>query len=185
MSSETNEETVTERETEREFERLLKVYSNRLAADEVIKNMETIKRQAWEHAIGRKLLLKEARRRDIEVSEDEIRTAIAGMTERFGGEKGFGEHLEREGLTLETLGAQLRDARMVEKLVEIVTSGVPDATDDEASAYFHAHRNEFAESADYDQVKGIVRLALANATRNEKLTAYMEKLKEKSEQPVT
>lgn len=169
-----------DRDTEIEFERLLKTYANRLDADEVMRNMDAIKRQAREHAAGRKLLLDEARRRKIDVSDDELRTAVARLAERSGGEDALNRQLDEQGLTMEALYEKLRDARMTEKLIEMVTADVPESAEPEILSYFLEHRDEFAESADFEQVKDIIKLALTNAGKNEKLADYMDNLKRNS-----
>lgn len=166
-----------ERETEIEFERLLRTYANRLSADEVIRNMDSIKRQAREHATGRKLMLDEAERLNIEVPESEIQKAVARTAERFGGEAPLKAHLDSQGMTLQTLRDRLRDARKVEKLVERITSDIPDPTEAEALRYFHSHRGEFAESVCFDDVKAIAKLVIANERKNERLVAYIAELK--------
>ena len=172
--------TATEPEVETEFERLLKVYANRLHSDEVIRNMASIKRQAREQALGRRLLLDEARRLNLRVPDAEVADAADGMKKGLGGEEAFTAHLAGKGLTPETFQENVRNALLVEKLVRIVTANAAPATEKEAASYFMENRAEFAESAEFDQVKDLIMLAMTNARKNELLVRHIEELKRNS-----
>lgn len=168
---------LTDEEVEAEFERLLRVYVGRLQTDAVIRNMERIKRQAQDHAIGRKLLLDEARRANERVPDADIDDAIASARNGMGGEEAFRAHLSKKGLTPEKFRDTVRNALLVEQRVKSITAAAAPATEEEAAAYFRENRGDFGESAQFNQVKEIVALAITNARKNELLVRHIEDLK--------
>ncbi len=176
MTNQKNEN-ITEREIEVEFERLLQAYANRLQPDELIKNMDSIKRQAREHAIGRKLLLKEAQRLNMEAADSEVQNEVNAITEKLGGEEAFKSHLAKKGLTAEQMKEIIRGALLVEKLIAHITSGVIEAGDEEVAVCFESRRGELPENIPIEQVKSSIREALTNAAKNRKLLDYIENLK--------
>ncbi len=176
-----NNETVSELDVEVEFERLLQAYSNRLSADEVIRNMDSIKRQAREHAEGRKLLLQEALRTKIEVPEQEIENELLTMVERLGGEQAFSAHLSKKGLSREQMTTMTRNAILIEKLIAAVTSAVPEAGNEEVSDFFESNREALPGNVSFEQARDLIRTALTNAARNKRLLEFIGTLKKTPE----
>lgn len=172
--------TATDPEVETEFERLLRVYANRLHPNEVIRNMAAIKRQARQQALGRRRLLDEARLLNLRVPDAEVADAVDGTKEALGGEEAFSAHLAGKGLTPETFRETVRNALLVEKHVRAITADAAPATEKEAASYFMENRSEFAESAEFDQVKELIMLAMTNARKNDLLVRHIDELKRKA-----
>ena len=69
------------------------------------------------------------------------------MADEAGGPAKLRALLEKQGQNLQQLRNEIRRGRKVDKLVAKVTADVPEPTDDEAEAFFEAHRAEFGKEA--------------------------------------
>jgi peptidyl-prolyl cis-trans isomerase SurA len=115
--------------------------------------IDTLRQQILEQLIDEKLIVAEARRQGLAVSDAEvnqqIEQAIAEAKERLGGDKGFQEQLARENTTepklrekyRSDLQRQLVAQRLIEK--QFPRSRRPAVTAAEAEAYFRSHPDEF------------------------------------------
>lgn len=140
-----NGEIIPPAAVESEFQHLLRAYTERQPAAEVVKHRPAIQRQAHEQAIGRVLLRQEAERLELEPSAVETEEAVNGLKKNFGSDEAWQAHLARLKLTPESLRATIRQAKQVELLLEQVTAEVPAPTTAEVSAYFDAHPDDFIE----------------------------------------
>src|SRR5262249_54689754 len=112
--------------------------------------VDTLRRQVLDQLIDEKLLLAEAKRQSLSVPETEgakqVESAIAEDKERFGGDQGFREQLQRENTT----EARLRDRyksdverQMLEDRVVKKMFPKKPVSQAEAEAWFLAHRDKF------------------------------------------
>jgi hypothetical protein len=179
-----NGEPVAQEAVEREYQRLLKALGPRLPPDELARRAPGLQRQALEHAIGRLLLLGEARRREIRVAPEEIEPAVRELTRTCGGAAGFQAHLEKLQLTLTDFRRQLLEARQTERLIAQITAACPPPTEEEINACLSGHAPEFqaAGSAPDSQpapaaLRAQVRRRLTIARQNQALTAFIADLR--------
>ncbi len=112
--------------------------------------VDTLRRQVLDQLINDKLILGEAKKQNISVSPAEVarqvENAVADAKERFGGDPGFQDQLQRENTTegqlrdrfRGNLVQQLTEKRLVDKMFPRKTVSQP-----EAEAYFNAHREKF------------------------------------------
>jgi len=133
-----------------DVEEQLYLYVQRANARPSDDQIDTLRRQVLDQLIDEKILLTEAKRQGITVSDAEVERQIDGAIseakERLGGEEAYHEQLRKEN----TSEAQLRDKYrtelqrqfMVRRLVEktFPRKPVPQA---EAEAYFASHRDKF------------------------------------------
>lgn len=133
-----------------DVEEQLYLYVQRANARPTDAQIDTLRKQVLDQLIDEKILLTEAKRQGISVSDAEVERQIDGAIseakERLGGEEAYREQLRKEN----TSEAQLRDKYrtelqrqfMVRRLVEktFPRKPVPQA---EAEAYFASHRDKF------------------------------------------
>jgi len=112
--------------------------------------VDTLRRQMLDQLIDEKLLLAEAKRMGLTITDAEINRqvdqSIADVKERMGGEAAYLEQLKREGTTEAQLRQKyrgdLQHQLLVRKLVErqFPRKPIPAA---EAEAYYQAHKDKF------------------------------------------
>lgn len=129
-----------------ELKRLIQFYAQHMPEDQIRKQMGVLRERAKEQAIGAKLLFDEARRLEIPVSDAEVEQRVATMVEQIGGEQRLRAMLEKQGSNKVEFAEQIRRGRRVDKLIEQVTSEMPEPTEEEMREHFEAHRDEYTKS---------------------------------------
>jgi peptidyl-prolyl cis-trans isomerase SurA len=112
--------------------------------------VDTLRRQVLNQLIDEKLIVAEAKRQGITVSEAEVsrqvEQAIADAKERMGGEQGFRQQLARENLSEEKLREKYRGELERQTIAQrLVQKQLPKktVTASEAEAYFTANKDKF------------------------------------------
>ncbi|NQT94055.1 MAG: peptidylprolyl isomerase [Lentisphaerae bacterium] len=144
MTLSVNAEPIPEGAIQYELDRLVRFYSEHMSASEIRSQMDALKRRAKEQAIGGRLLIVEAARLDIQVPEEDIRDRLDRMVENAGGRPAFDEILQRQGMTEEAVRQSIEQGRRVDLLVDRITEGTPDPTEDEIKAHFEEHGEEYS-----------------------------------------
>ena len=116
--------------------------------------MDTLRRQVLDQLIDEKILMAEAKRQNVTVSDAEVNRqidqSIADAKERLGGEDAYREQLRRENTTetqlREKYKGELQRQLMVRRLVERQFPRKP-VPQPEAEAYFASHRDKFPKMA--------------------------------------
>jgi peptidyl-prolyl cis-trans isomerase C len=128
-----------------EFElgRLINFYGRHMPEEQVRAQLPLLRERAVEQAIGAKLLLEEAARRQIPVADAEVEERLAEMKKRSGGAKKFDALVKRQGMSEERLREQIRRGRGVDKLIEQVVAKTPEPTEDQMRAHFSEHKDEY------------------------------------------
>ena len=147
MKIRVNGEEIPSQVVDFELNRLIQFYSEHgMPQERIREQIPMLKERAVSQAVGDKLLLKEAMRLDIPVSEDEVDERIARMKEDCGGEERFRKAMEKSATNIVHLRNQVRMGRKVDKLIEKITADIPEPTDEEAQAHYDAHRSEYRKS---------------------------------------
>lgn len=140
-----NGQVIPEEAVQFEFERLARFYSEHGWTNEQIKaNLPELVEQAQNQAIGAKLLLDEAARLDIPVSEPEVDEQVEQIVTQVGGREAFNKALAAQKTNEETFRAQIRQGKRVDKLVAQATSGTAEPTEADIEQYFKDHKAEFS-----------------------------------------
>lgn len=145
MIREVNDEDVSEEAVDFELRRLIQFYSQHMPAKQIKENMEQLREQAREQAIGVRLLIREAHRRNIPVTDEEVDEALDQIVEQAGSEERFMQMLDQQNITEELLRESLKDSRRVDKLVKSVTADIAKPTEDELQAYYKEHIADFVQ----------------------------------------
>lgn len=129
-----------------EFERLVRFYSEHGWSNDQIKaNLPELIEQAQNQAVGAKLLLDEAAKLDIPVSEAEVDKQVETIVAQIGGREAFLKALEAQKTTEAKFRDQLRQGKRVDKLVAQATAGIDEPTEADIEAYFKEHKAEFSK----------------------------------------
>jgi parvulin-like peptidyl-prolyl isomerase len=127
-----------------ELDRLVRFYmSHSMSMDEIKKNLPKLEEKALEQAIGAKLLLDRSMQLDIPVSAADIDAEIAKVVTQVGGEENYRKALAAQNITEEAFRKEIEKGARVNKLVEQACSSVPEPTEEEVTAYYEAHKEDF------------------------------------------
>ena len=141
-----NGQVIPEEAVQFEFERLARFYSEHGWSNDQIKaNLPELVEQAQNQAIGAKLLLDEAARLDIPVSEPEVTEQVEQIVKQIGGREAFLKALAAQKTNEETFRVQIRQGKRVDKLVAQATSGTAEPTEADVEQYFKEHKSEFSK----------------------------------------
>ncbi|MCL1922137.1 MAG: peptidylprolyl isomerase [Kiritimatiellaeota bacterium] len=141
-----NGQVIPEEAVQFEFERLVRFYTEHGWSQEQIKsNLPELVEQAQNQAVGARLLLDEAARLDIAVSEAEVDKQVEDIIEQVGGREAFARALGAQGTTEARFREQMRQGKRVDKLVAQATAGVDEPTEADIEKHFAEHQSEFAK----------------------------------------
>ena len=133
---------------EYELNRLIRFYAGHGMTEEQIRaQLPVLKERAEDQAIGTALLFQEAAKLDIPVPEEEIGESLKRMEDEAGGSDRFRAILHKQGKNVVQLRAEIARGKKVDKLVEKICADAGEPTEDEAKAFFEAHRGEFGKEA--------------------------------------
>ncbi len=142
-----NGQEIPKNAVEFELNRLIRFYAEHgMPEDKIRHELPVLKERAEQQAIGAKLLFDEAARLDIPVSNDEIEERLEEMKAEAHGEERFMDILKKRGTNIVEFRNQLKLGRRVDKLVEQITSGVPEPTDGDVEKHFKEHAGEYGKA---------------------------------------
>ncbi len=130
-----------------ELARLVRFYSEHIPEEQIRKQINILKKRAVDQAIGAKLLIEEAAKLDIRISEDDISNGIEDMKKQAGSESKFLQAMSEQGITEKDLRASLKRGKCVDTLVATITEGLSDPTEEEILSHFELHKDEYSQSA--------------------------------------
>ena len=129
-----------------ELNRLVQFYAEHgVPEDKIRADLPVLRERAAQQAIGAKLLFDEAKRLEIPVSEEELDARVEEMKAQAQGEAQFSEILKKRGMNIVEFRNQLKLGKRVDKLVEKVTSGIPEPTEKEIADHFAEHESEYTK----------------------------------------
>lgn len=166
---------------ESEFKRLLRVYAERRPAEQVQKQIPAFRRQAKDHAINRHLLLEEARRRKIDVADEEIDLFLAQFPKQQSPEMAVNIN---SFLDSDNVRDSIRNAVRVDKLVNAIIKSVPEPTNDEALKYLKESKlmpaDNKQDSALMQKLADKTRRLIRHLRQNQTLTDFIAELRKQA-----
>jgi peptidyl-prolyl cis-trans isomerase C len=138
-----NGEVIQEAAIEFELSRLLRFYAEHMDESQVREQMDSLKARAIDQAIGAKLLILEAAKMDIPVSEDDVEASFKQMIESVGGDVAFKGVMAQQGLDEKGVKDNIKEGRRVDHLVASITAGISDPTEEEMKTHFEEHTDEY------------------------------------------
>ena len=129
-----------------ELDRLVRFYmSHGMSMEEVKANLTKLEEKALEQAVGAKLLMDRAMELDLPVTAPEIDAEDSKVITQVGGPENYKKALDAQGITEEAFRKELERGAKVNKLVEQACSSVAEPTEDEVTAFYEAHKEEYVE----------------------------------------
>jgi parvulin-like peptidyl-prolyl isomerase len=133
-----NEEQIPVEEFDREFRELILEPGKELKEA----GLGALRQAYLDQVIERKILIQEARRLGIKVSQDELSRAISEIKMDYPGE-GFGEKLGLKGISLEEWKIRLEEKLLAEKVIRRASHLQEKIDEKEALRYYGDHRSFF------------------------------------------
>ena len=129
-----------------ELDRLARFYmSHGMTAEELRRNLPKLEAKALEQAIGAKLLLDQAQRLDLPVTAKDVDAEVARVVQQVGGEENYKKALAAQGISEADFRKELEKGARVNMLVNQACAHVADPTEDEVTAFYEAHKQEYVE----------------------------------------
>ena len=129
-----------------ELDRLVRFYMGHgMTMAEIRQNLPKLEAKALDQAIGAKLLLDQAARLDIPVTEKDIDAEVARVIQQVGGEENYKKALAAQGIAEADFRKELEKGARVNMLVNQACAHVADPTEDEVTAFYEAHKAEYVE----------------------------------------
>jgi len=139
-----NGQVIPEEAIQFELERLVRFYTEHgMAQDQIRAQLPALVQKAAEQAIGTKLLLDEAAKLDLPVTEEEIDEQVEKIVAQVGGREAFVAALAQQKTSESVFREEMKRGRRVDKLVEKAAAGVSDPTEADIQAHFEAHKDEY------------------------------------------
>jgi hypothetical protein len=135
MAIRVNGELVSSRSVVTELTRLVNFYREHLPGEDLEENREILIRKAKDQAIGARLLLAEAKKAGVRVSESEVTARRMALVAEAGSEEALTNLLDSQGMDEEWFRQSLVDSLMIDRLVTVLISRIEDPTDDEVAGY--------------------------------------------------
>lgn len=106
---------------------------------------DEITKAVMDQLIGARLIMQEARRRNLTAPDAEVEQQVAEIKKRFPTERDFTEALTRNGFTLTSLREAIRVQKTQRRLADQVAQG--SVTDQEVRDFFERNRSRFDKPA--------------------------------------
>lgn len=103
------------------------------------------RRELLERMVENRLLLQEAKREGIKVSEGEVQENIERVKSTFLSEKAFEMALENEGIKIEDLKKRYEEELMIKKLIDREVKPEVEVTKKEIRDYYEKNKSRFRE----------------------------------------
>ncbi len=160
-----NQEQITVDEFNREFKELI----SEPGKETKQANIRDLKQAYLDQMIERKILVQEAHRLGMKVSQEELNQAILEIKMDYPGE-GFGEKLGLKGMTLEEWKVRLEEKLLAEKMIRTILHYRGEINEKEALQYYETHISSF-------QLKPKVRVRQIIVADGEEAIQILKRLK--------
>lgn len=142
-----NDEVITQSELEESMLSFVADYQFRYGPEEAQDRLSEAKSDALNRLVEEKLILQEAKRREIRVDEASVDERVQETKSKFASEEEFKQILSESGLTIEKLGNRYKEQLMMRTLINGIVYHNIQITPTQVSAYYHGLKNEFTQPA--------------------------------------
>ncbi|MCK4262193.1 peptidylprolyl isomerase [bacterium] len=126
--------------------------------EELNERRQEAQQQALERLIEERILLQEAKNRDIEVREDRIERRLEEVRGRFSSEEEFGEALNSENLSLQRLKKRIEEELMVQRLVDWEVRSKIRVGGEESREFYRENKGRFKEPGEAELSHILIRV---------------------------
>ena len=145
-----NDEIVTEQDLQYLMAPVMAQYRTTTTGQAYIEKAKEARKEFLQKVIEDKLILSEAKRRQVIVKDEEVDEMITEVRNKFPNREVFLKAMEDQGLTEKKLWNRFRDQLLMQKLVNYEVRARVSISPGEVSEYYKAHPEQFAQG---DRVK--------------------------------
>ncbi len=159
------------------------LYINQNFSEEVRQEkMVLMRRELLEGMIEEELLLSEARKQGIVVSDEELEKHLGVIKGKFDSEEKFQLQLSEEKLTEEKFRERLREQILLKNLVDLkIASQIETPSEEEMKKFFRENKKEFrTRQKEFSEVRREIENRLYRLKMEEVLGRWLKELKEKA-----
>ena len=138
-----NDEVITHQDITQLLAVLYAQYVHDYRGDELLKKMESVKKDILKQVVEDKLVLSRAKELNIEITDEEIKERLDYIQTGFESEADFLKTLQDQGITVSDLKDRYRDQIMMKKIVDYEIRSKVTVQPSEITAYYEGHRYEF------------------------------------------
>ncbi len=186
MSLRVNGEEITAAELEAEYRRLEQAGRRGQPGEPAAARQPQLQAQARDLAIGRRLLLQEARRRELTVTDAQLAGGLLPMINAAGGPAAWTARVRSGQINYRDVCRQLTEALLVEAAAREITRPIPPPGEDEIAFYYAQHAAELGgrtadEPPPLAAVRGKISERLWSERRNRALEEFVAQLRDAAE----
>lgn len=126
---------------------------------ELNRKLEEAKREILDQVIEEKILVKEAKKLQINVSEEEVEARVKNVRSDFKTDADFNDALEAQGITMEDLKERFRNQFLVNRLIDREIKQDVYIGPSEIYSYYDVHKDEFAKKESVNLHNILIRLS--------------------------
>ena len=138
-----NDEVITQRDVDMRVAPLFEQYKTMYETSELMEKFQQIYKSVLEQLINDKLVISEARRQGMEVTDKEIDEELSKVRKRFASDEEFYLTLDRQGISPEELKENYKSSLMARKLIDAEIGSKITVTPIEIVGYYDKHKQEF------------------------------------------
>ncbi len=140
-----NSDVITQSELDRDLAPIYAQYGTIYQGSELARMLEEARHERLVQMIEDRLILQEAKRRQIGVTDEELGERVDRIKSKFAQDSEFMDALNEGGLTLPDLEAKYREQIMVAKLINREVRARINISPQEVSDYYRSHLAEFSQ----------------------------------------
>ena len=140
-----NDEVITQSEVEESTLSFIADYQLRYGPEEAESKLDDARNDALNRLIEEKLILQEAKRRNIQVSDAEIDERLQQVKSKFASGEEFEKAISESGLTIEKLKDKYRVQLMMATLVNGIIYHNIQISPTQIATYYYGHKSEFIQ----------------------------------------
>lgn len=158
-----NDEIITEQDLNFAMAPVIAQYRTTYTGDELEEKLKTARREFLSKLIDDRLILSEAKRKQVIVKDNEVDDMMTEVRNKFPSREVFLHAIEEQGLTEKKLWNRFKDQLMTQKLVAYEVRSKVAVSPGEVSDYYKAHADEFKQG---DRVK-LQHILIRTASRSD------------------
>ena len=171
-----NDELVTEQDLQMVMAPVLAQYRTAYTGKEFEDKAQEARHQFLEKVIEDKLILSEAKRKQVIIKDNEVDETMADVRNKFPSREAFLKSIEEQGFTEKKLWGRFRDQVLMQKLVAYEVKSKVSVSPGEVNDYYKNHPEDFAQG---DRVK-LQHILIRVGTRSEEeASSFAQSLYEK------
>ena len=138
-----NGEIITQRDIDSLLVPIFQRYETIYQGDELMMKLEEARQKIIEQLIDERLILSEAKKLNIEVSEQDVDGKVDEIIKRVGSRENFETALARQQVSIKDLRQHYKDQTMIRKLIDRKVGSRIVITPVDVSEFYSAHVDEF------------------------------------------